>query len=90
MDNVVLYIICSFFSSFLRALRIVLLNTNNKILAASVNSLTFATAALVTKFVCNSSWEIAFIIECISNFFGCYIAMVIKDYIKKNGITETN
>lgn len=90
MDSVVLYVLCSLLSSFLRALRIVLLNTDNKILAASINSLTFATAALVTKFVCNSSWEIAFVIECTSNFIGCYIAMFIKDYIKNNGTTKTN
>lgn len=77
--TLILYVLCSLLSSFLRALRIIIINTNNKILASIINSLTFATAALVTKFVCNSSWEAVFIIECISNYFGCYMAMVIKD-----------
>lgn len=90
MNNILVYIICSLLSSFLRALRICLLNTDNKLLASIINSITFALVALVTKFVCESSWEVAFIIEFISNFLGCYIAMIIKDYMNKNGVVKTN
>lgn len=78
-----LYIVCSLISAFLRAFRIILINGENEFVGSLANAATFAFAALVTKFVCNSSWGTAFTVELISNFLACWIAMWLGKKIKK-------
>ena len=78
-----LYILCSLISAFLRAFRIILINGENKFIGSLANSMTFAFAALVTKFVCKCSWGAAFAVELISNFLACWIAMWLGNRINK-------
>lgn len=81
--QLVLYIGCSLVSAFLRAFRIILINGENKFIGSLANSMTFAFAALVTKFVCRCSWGAAFVVEMLSNFLACWIAMWLGNKIKK-------
>lgn len=82
--QLVLYIVCSLMSAFLRAFRIILINGDNKFVGSFANSMTFAFAALVTKFVCKCSWGAAFCVELVSNFLACWIAMWLGKKINKD------
>lgn len=83
VGQLALYILCSLISAFLRAFRIILINGENKFIGSFANSMTFAFAALVTKFVCKCSWGAAFIVELISNFLACWIAMWLGNRMSK-------
>ena len=90
------YFIISFFNVVLHITRSILVIKSNKFIASLANCICYTFSAVVIKFIAEVDLWVAIAVQATTNFFGCYIAMLlcdklleIKDYDKER-TTNTN
>ena len=79
-----LVILATLFDTILRVMKNILVNKSSKIVASSVNSLLYLCNALLIKYIADTETIEGVLIVVPISFLGCYIAMVLTDYICKN------
>jgi hypothetical protein len=83
MINLILFVIISLVNVLLHILRSILVIKSTKLIASSANCICYTFSAVVIKFISESSLITSIIVAMITNFFGCYIAMMIADKFHK-------
>ena len=79
----ILIIISTLFDTILRVMKNILVNGKSKILASSVNASLYLCNALLIKYIADTSTFIGVLVVVPISFIGCWIAMVITEYINK-------
>ena len=78
------YFIISFINVFLHIARSILVIKSSKLIASLANCICYTFSAVVIKFIAEVDLWIAICVQAITNFFGCYIAMLIcEKYLNK-------
>jgi hypothetical protein len=78
------YFIISFINVFLHIARSILVIKSNKLTASLANCICYTFSAVVIKFIAEVDLWIAICVQATTNFFGCYVAMLIcKKYLNK-------
>lgn len=80
----ILYFIIAFINVFLHIIRSILVIKSTKFIASSINCLCYTFSAIVIKFIAETDWITVIIIQAITNFLGCYTAMLV--YEKSNRV----
>ena len=81
--NLLLFIIISFTNVFLHIFRTLLVVKSGKFIASLMNCICYTFSAVVVKFISESDLLVAMIVAASTNFFGCYVAMLTFEKIKK-------
>lgn len=81
---IILYFIISFINVFLHITRSILVIKSNKFIASLANCICYTFSAVVIKFIAEIDLWIAICVQAITNFIGCYIAMLVCEKILKN------
>ena len=77
-------IIATLLDTVLRVMKNILVNGKSKILASSINALLYLCNALLIKYIADTDTIEGLLIVIPTSFFGCWIAMLITDYITKH------
>ena len=79
------YFIISFINVVLHITRSILVIKSNKFIASLANCICYTFSAVVIKFIAEVDLWIAITVQATTNFFGCYVAMIIcEKLLKKN------
>lgn len=78
---ILLYFIISFTNVFLHILRSILVIKSNKLIASTANCICYTFSAVVIKFIAEFDLWIAISVQAITNFLGCYLAMLFCEKI---------
>lgn len=70
------YFIISFINVFLHIARSILVIKSNKLIASLANCICYTFSAVVIKFIAEVDLWIAICVQATTNFFGCYVAML--------------
>lgn len=81
---IAVYVIVSFLNVFLHITRSILVIKSGKLIASSANCICYTFSAVVIKFIAEVDLWIAICVQAITNFIGCYIAMLITEKILKS------
>lgn len=79
----IIYIIISFINVFLHITRSILVIKSNKFIASLANCICYTFSAVVIKFIAETDLWIAITVQAITNFIGCYVAMIFCEKILK-------
>jgi hypothetical protein len=71
------YFIISFINVFLHIARSILVIKSNKLIASLANCICYTFSAVVIKFIAEVDLWIAICVQATTNFFGCYVAMLV-------------
>ena len=77
----ILYVIISLVNVFLHIVRSILVIKSSKLVASLANCVCYTFSAVVIKFIAETDIMTAIIVQAITNFLGCYIAVSFCDYI---------
>ena len=77
---IALYIIISFVNVFLHITRSILVIKANKLIASLANCICYTFSAVVIKFIAETDLWIAITVQAITNFLGCYLAMLFCEW----------
>ena len=81
---ILIYFIISFINVFLHIARSILVIKSSKFIASLANCICYTFSAVVIKFIAEVDLWIAICVQSATNFFGCYIAMLIcEKYLNK-------
>ena len=81
------YIIVSFINVFLHIVRSILVIKSNKFIASLANCICYTFSAIVIKFIAETNLYVAITVQAVTNFIGCYLAMMFCDwYLKKQKV----
>ena len=80
---IIIYFLISLINVILHIVRSILVIKSSKIIASLANCICYTFSAIVIKFIAEVDLYIAIIVQASTNFIGCYIAMVLSDYILK-------
>ena len=80
---IIIYFLISLINVILHIVRSILVIKSSKIIASLANCICYTFSAIVIKFIAEVDLYIAIIVQATTNFIGCYIAMVLSDYILK-------
>ena len=72
---IAVYIIISFINVFLHIFRSILVIKYTKLIASLANCVCYTFSAVVIKFIAEVDLWIAILVQSVTNFLGCYIAM---------------
>lgn len=72
----IVYCIISFINVFLHITRSILVIKSNKFIASLANCICYTFSAIVIKFIAETDLWIAITVQAITNFIGCYLAML--------------
>ena len=81
---IIIYITISFINVFLHIVRSILVIKSNKFVASLANCICYTFSAVVIKFIAEVDLWIAITVQAITNFLGCYFAMMFCEYILKS------
>lgn len=81
----IIYFIISFINVFLHITRSILVIKSNKFIASLANCICYTFSAIVIKFIAETDLWIAITVQAITNFIGCYLAMLFCEKILNNG-----
>lgn len=79
----ILYITISLVNVFLHIVRSIMVIKAGKFVASLANCICYTFSAVVIKFIAESDLMTAIIVQAITNFFGCYFAMMFCEKILK-------
>ena len=84
---ILLYIIISFLNVFLHtAKNIIIIKHPSKVVGSLANCICYTFSAVVIKFIADTDLWIALLVQCSTNFLGCYTAMwVTERMMQKKG-----
>ena len=71
------YFIISFINVFLHIARSILVIKSSKLIASFANCVCYTFSAVVIKFIAEVDLWIAICVQATTNFFGCYVAMLV-------------
>ena len=71
------YFIISFMNVFLHIARSILVIKSSKLIASLANCICYTFSAVVIKFIAEVDLWIAICVQATTNFFGCYVAMLV-------------
>lgn len=78
------YFIISFINVFLHIARSILVIKSSKLIASLANCICYTFSAVVIKFIASVDLWIAICVQATTNFFGCYVAMLVcEKYLNK-------
>ena len=80
---IIIYFLISLINVILHIVRSILVIKSSKIIASLANCICYIFSAIVIKFIAEVDLYIAIIVQASTNFIGCYIAMILSDYILK-------
>ena len=80
---IIIYFLISLINVILHIVRSILVIKSSKIIASLANCICYTFSAIVIKFIAEVDLYIAIVVQASTNFIGCYIAMVLSDYILK-------
>ena len=79
------YFIISFMNVFLHIARSILVIKSSKLIASFANCVCYTFSAVVIKFIAEVDLWIAICVQATTNFFGCYVAMLVcEKVLEKN------
>ena len=84
----IIYFIISFINVVLHITRSILVIKSNKFIASLANCICYTFSAVVIKFIAEVDLWIAIAVQATTNFFGCYVAMIICEKILKTNSYE--
>ena len=82
MTNLVIFVIISLVNVFLHICRSTLVIKSTKLKASLANCVTYSFSAIVVKFISESSLSTAIIVAIVTNFVGCYLAMLLAEKLE--------
>ena len=85
-----LYIAISLINMFLHIVRSILVIKSSKVVASTANCICYTFSAVVIKFIADYDLWIVIIVQSITNFVGCYMAMWFCDWILKKKEKSVN
>ena len=71
------YFAISFINVFLHIARSILVIKSSKLIASLANCICYTFSAVVIKFIAEVDLWIAICVQATTNFFGCYVAMLV-------------
>lgn len=77
---IALYVIISLTNVFLHIVRSILVIRSSKWIASSANCICYTFSAIVIKFIADYDLWIVITVQSITNFVGCYLAMMFCDW----------
>lgn len=80
---IIIYFLISLINVILHIVRSILVIKSSKIIASLANCICYTFSAIVIKFIAEVDLYIAIVVQATTNFIGCYIAMILSDYILK-------
>lgn len=80
---IIIYFLISLINVILHIVRSILVIKSNKLIASLANCICYTFSAIVIKFIAEVDLYIAIVVQASTNFIGCYIAMMLSDYILK-------
>lgn len=80
---IIIYFLISLINVILHIVRSILVIKSNKLIASLANCICYTFSAIVIKFIAEVDLYIAIVVQASTNFMGCYIAMILSDYILK-------
>jgi hypothetical protein len=75
------YFIISFINVFLHIARSILVIKSSKLIASFANCVCYTFSAIVIKFIAEVDLWIAICVQATTNFFGCYVAMLVCEKV---------
>lgn len=83
-EMILTYFIVSFINVFLHIARSILVIKSSKLIASLANCICYTFSAVVIKFIAEVDLWIAICVQATTNFFGCYVAMLVcEKYLNK-------
>ena len=79
----IVYIVISFINVFLHITRSILVIKSSKFIASLANCICYTFSAVVIKFIAETDLWTAITVQAITNFIGCYVAMIFCEKILK-------
>ena len=79
----IIYFLISLINVILHIVRSILVIKSSKIIASLANCICYTFSAIVIKFIAEVDLYIAIVVQATTNFIGCYVAMILSDYILK-------
>lgn len=80
---IIIYFLISLINVILHIVRSILVIKSSKIIASLANCICYTFSAIVIKFIAEVDLHIAIVVQATTNFIGCYVAMILSDYILK-------
>lgn len=80
---IIIYFLISLINVILHIVRSILVIKSSKLIDSLTNCICYTFSAIVIKFIAEVDLYIAIIVQASTNFIGCYIAMILSDYILK-------
>ena len=80
---IIIYFLISLINVILHIVRSILVIKSSKIIASLANCICYTFSAIVIKFIAEVDLYIIITVQASTNFIGCYIAMILSDYILK-------
>ena len=78
---ILVYFIISFINVFLHIARSILVIKSSKLIASFANCVCYTFSAVVIKFIAEVDLWIAICVQATTNFFGCYVAMLVCEKV---------
>lgn len=86
---IIVYFLISLVNVFLHIVRSILVIKSTKLIASLSNCICYTFSAIVIKFIAESDLWVAILVQAITNFSGCYLAMWFCEKIDKKKKDET-
>lgn len=80
---IIIYFLISLINVILHIVRSILVIKSSKIIASLANCICYTFSAIIIKFIAEVDLYIAIVVQATTNFIGCYVAMILSDYILK-------
>lgn len=84
MSNLLLYIAISFANVFLHITRSIFVIKSGKFIASLMNCICYTFSAVVIKFIAETDIYTAIAVQATTNFFSCYLAMLVCEKVLKS------
>ena len=80
---IIIYFLISLINVILHIVRSILVIKSSKLITSLANCICYTFSAIVIKFIAEVDLYIIITVQASTNFIGCYIAMILSDYILK-------
>lgn len=81
--QLLIYFIVSFINVFIHVLKTIMIVKSTRLTASLANGFCYTFSAVVIKFIAEFDLTTAIVVQAITNFTGCYIAMWVHEIIEK-------
>ena len=86
---IVIYLLISLLNVFLHIVRSILVIKSSKLIASLANCICYTFSAVVIKFIATFDLWIAVAVQAVTNFIGCYLAVLFCDwYLSRHTVAK--